>query len=96
MNDETEQMQREEQPYLDAVLRAIDRRLAGYSVSAEQSRQMAMERKRTMWRDLYEMDRRDMVAARDEINESIDQADRAEAGPAHQSARRAWPPASPD
>ena len=79
MNDKTEQMQREEQPYLDAVLRAIDRRLADYSVSAEQSRQMAMERKRTMWRDLYEMDRRDMVAARDEINESIDQADRAEA-----------------
>ena len=34
MNDKTEQMQREEQPYLDAVLRAIDRRLADYSVSA--------------------------------------------------------------
>lgn len=91
MNDKTEQMQREEQPYLDAVLRAIDRRLAGYSVSAEQSRQMAMERKRTMWRDLYEMDRRDMVAARDEINESIDQADRAEAEIARLSRQRSTP-----
>lgn len=78
MNEEQSVLQQQEQSYLDGVLQVIDRRLAAYSVTAEQGREMAMERKRTMWRDLYEMDRRDMVAARDEINESIDQADRAE------------------
>ena len=49
MSDQAElQMQREEQAYLDQVLAAIDRRLTSFSVSAEESRQIAMERKRTM------------------------------------------------
>ena len=92
MSDQAElQMQREEQAYLDQVLAAIDRRLTSFSVSAEESRQIAMERKRTMWRDLYEMDRRDMVAARDEINESIDQADRAESEIQRLSRQRSTP-----
>ena len=84
-------MQLEEQQHLEQVLRVIDSRLSGFSVSVERSREIAMERKRTMWRDLYEMDRRDMVAARDEINESLDAAERAEAEVGRLSRQRSTP-----
>ncbi len=91
MNQEQALLQQQEQPYLDTVLDVIDTRLAAYHVTAQQGREKAMERKRTMWRDLYEMDRRDMVAARDEINESIDQADRAEDAIARLARQRSTP-----
>lgn len=80
MYDENELMQQQEQQHLDEILGIIDQRLQSYAVTAEQSRALAMESKRNLWRDLYELSgRADIVNARDEINESMDQAERAQA-----------------
>lgn len=68
-----------EQQHLDKILSVIQGKLDALNVSAEDSRAAVMELKKTMWRDLYEMDRRDMVFARDEINQNIDSFDTSKA-----------------
>lgn len=68
-----------EQQHLDMIQAVIRDRLKKLNISAEESMAAVMEQKKTMWRDLYEMDRRDMVFAKDEINANIDAAEKAEA-----------------
>ncbi len=72
-----ELMQKEEQAHLEQILQVIEDKLRQWNLTAEQSRAQAMEQKKTLWENLYEMDRRDQVNARDEINASIQAHDKA-------------------
>ncbi len=68
-----------EQQHLDTIQAVIRDRLKKLNITAEESLASVMEQKKTMWRDLYELDRRDMVFAKEEINAGIDAAENARA-----------------
>jgi DNA helicase-2/ATP-dependent DNA helicase PcrA len=72
-----ERMQQEEQAHLEKIVAVLTERLKQWNLTAEESRRQAMEQKQTLWQDLYEMDRRDQVNAREEINASIAAHDKA-------------------
>lgn len=72
-------MQEAEQRYLDRILSVITDKLEGLNSSVDASQRLVLEQKKTMWSDIYEMDRREMVYARAEIDEEIDKAILAEA-----------------
>ncbi len=68
--DETQLAQ--EQQHLDSILAVTQARLSALGCSLQESQNRILEQKRSLWKDLYEMDAVEVRLAKSEINTGID------------------------